>query len=109
MTPATAALTARPVLERTRLGLLHNDRCASTRLLGDRLRLAGVLGFLDALVQRQRLPYHLIHVVVLVGAEAADKGHVRRFVRQLLIALVQLGVLRPRDRVVGIALGGGYS
>ena len=42
--------------ERTRLGLLHNDRCASTKLPGDRLRLAGVLGFLDALVQRQRLP-----------------------------------------------------
>ena len=54
---------------------MHNDRLASAELLGHRLRLRCQLGFLDALVQRQRLPDYLIHVVVLVGAEAADEGH----------------------------------
>src|SRR5690606_26430804 len=81
-------------------GLFGQGRCLLASL-------GPVLGFLDTLVQRQRLAHDLVHVVVLVGAEPADEGHARRLVRQLLVALVQLGVLRPRNGVVGVALGRG--
>src|SRR5690606_11784324 len=85
-------------------GCLFGQRLA---VLGAFASLGPVLGFLDTLVQRQRLAHDLVHVVVLVGAEPADEGHARRLVRQLLVALVQLGVLRPRNGVVGVALGRG--
>src|SRR5690606_39777006 len=68
---------------------------ASARLdfMGD----SRVLG--DALVEGQRLPDHLVHVVVLVGAQPAEEGDTRRLVGQRLVAPVQLGVLRTGHRI----------
>src|SRR5690554_1039605 len=52
------------------------------------------------------LSHHLIHVVVAVGPEPANEVHVFQLVRQLLVPLVKLAVLRPRDGIVRVALGG---
>src|SRR5690606_15296470 len=85
-------------------GCLFSQRLA---VLGAFAGLGSTLGFLDALVQRQRLAHDLVHVVVLVGAQPPDEGHARCLVRQLLVAFVQFGVLWPRDRIVGVAYGRG--
>src|SRR5215217_8117229 len=52
----------------------------------------------DPLVQRQRLSDHLVHVVVLVGPEPSREVDPRRRLGERLVALVEIGVLRARDR-----------
>ena len=59
----------------------------------------------DPRIGRERLRHDLIHVVVLVGREPADEVHAFGGVGELLILAVERGVLRPRNRIVGIAFG----
>src|SRR5690606_13170473 len=87
-------------------GCLFGQRLA---VLGAFASLGPVLGFLDTLVQRQRLAHDLVHVVVLVGAEPADEGHARRLVRQVRAGVVQPGARRPRKRGGGGAPGPGIG
>ena len=61
---------------------------------------------LDAPEGRERLSRHLIHVVVAVRRQPPDEPYIRSVAsRELFVLLVQLGILRARDRVIGIALG----
>src|SRR5687768_11812064 len=55
-------------------------------------------------VQRQRLRDHLVHVVVLVGAEPAEEMHAGSGASEVLILLVQHRVRRLRNRIVRIAV-----
>src|SRR5690349_12691176 len=48
----------------------------------------------------QSLGDTLVHVVVAIGAQASHEVDVGRFVRELLVLQVQLGVLRTRNRIV---------
>ena len=63
-------------------------------------------GFLiDAAEGRQRLPDDLVHIVVAVGREPADESDVVGRIGERLVALEQLLIFRPRDRIIRIALG----
>src|SRR5918994_5239903 len=90
----------------------QRQRCERRPAPG-RMALLGGHGCRDALLfpllvhapeRGERLPDDLIHIVVAVGREPSDEGHVAGLVCERLIFLEQLLVLRPRDRVIGIAL-----
>ena len=55
--------------------------------------------------RRQRLTDDLVHIVIAVGGQPADERHALGRVRERLVALEQRLVLRPRDRIIRIALG----
>ena len=52
----------------------------------------------------ERLPDHLIHIVIAVGRKAAHEGDAGSGIGQGLVFLEQRLVLRPRDRIIRIAL-----
>ena len=83
-------------------GAGHPRAC---RELARRQTGVALLGIAMRVEQGERLADHLVHVVVAVGGEPAHEVHVRRGVGQRLVLAVQLGVLRPRHRIVRIALG----
>src|SRR6185503_1756007 len=58
----------------------------------------------DLAVSRQSLGHDLVHVVVLVRRQTADKVNVRSPVGTRFIARVQFRVLFTRNRIVSIAL-----
>src|SRR5687767_2318784 len=64
----------------------------------------GLVQFLDLAIERKRLSNDLVHVVVLIGCETAGKIYSALLSRQGLIARIQLGIFRPRDGVVRIAI-----
>src|SRR5690625_2529260 len=55
-------------------------------------------------IKRKRLPDDLIHIVIAITSETAQKNHVRLLPSQFSITLVKQLVLRPRDRIEWIAL-----
>src|SRR4051794_8917510 len=57
-----------------------------------------------AVVQRERLTHDLIHVVVSIGRQPADKRDVLLSFRKFLIGRVQGRVLRSWDWIIGIAI-----
>jgi hypothetical protein len=73
------------------------------------LRLERALALVEAAEGRQRLAHHLVHIIITVSGEPAHEGHPGGGVRERLVALEQRLILRPRDRVIRIALAEGYS
>ena len=63
--------------------------------------------FVDASEGCERLPDDLVHVVVAIGCEPADEPDVPGRAGKSLVLLVERLVVRRRDRIIGIALGGG--
>jgi hypothetical protein len=55
-------------------------------------------------VEGQSLGHDLVHVVVTIGCQAADKMNVAGLFRQRLIFFVELSILRPGDWIIRVAL-----
>src|SRR4051812_6965690 len=72
---------------------------------GPRRGRTAALALGDAAERRQRLPHHLVHVVIAVGRQPPDESDVALRQRERLVALVQRLVLGPGHRIVGIAVG----
>ena len=68
-------------------------------------QLRAVDSFVHPPERRQRLADDLVHVVIAIGREPADEGHAIGRVCKRFVTLEQRLILRPRDRVIGIALG----
>src|SRR5215212_424934 len=56
------------------------------------------------LVDAERLSYHLVHVVILVGRQTAHEMYVFGRIGERLVFLVKLGVFGARDGVVRVAV-----
>ena len=56
---------------------------------------------------RQCLTDDLVHIVVSVSAEFADEDNVVALTSQLFITLVEMLVLRPRNRIIRLSLVAG--
>src|SRR5207247_10804559 len=90
---------------RRRAALAGGDQCrgggGSVTVLGARGAVGAPLAD-DPLELGQRLRDHLVHVVVLVGRQAADEVDVSRGIGQRFVGLVLLRGRRVQNRVVGV-------
>src|SRR2546423_8839413 len=55
-------------------------------------------------ISRESLGRNLVHVVVLVSCQTANKVHVWCRIRKRLVARVQIRILLARHRIIGVAL-----
>src|SRR5690349_17493276 len=85
-------------------GRKHQREDCALRLLGGNRGLESLL-LVDAAEGGERLTDDLVHIVIAIGCEPPDKGDVVGRIRQRLVALEQLLILGPRDRIIRIAFG----
>src|SRR4029079_16432739 len=66
-----------------------------------------LLSLINTAERRKRLSDDLVHVVISVGRQPPNEGHIVGRIGKRLLLLEQLLVLGARDRIIRISLGRG--